>query len=61
VPLIFFERSTQAQFLIPMAVSLAAGVLFATFVTLLVLPVAVLLLDDGVRRTRELLWGSSAD
>lgn len=61
VPLIFFERSTQAQFLIPMAVSLAAGVLFATFVTLLVLPVAVLLIDDGVRRTRELLGGGSTD
>ncbi|MEZ6185803.1 MAG: efflux RND transporter permease subunit, partial [Planctomycetota bacterium] len=49
VPLIFFERSTQAQFLIPMAVSLAFGVLFATCVTLLVLPVAVLLLEDAVR------------
>ncbi len=38
VPLLF-EQSTQAQFLIPMAVSLAFGILFATFVTLLLVPV----------------------
>ena len=32
------ERSMQAQFLIPMAVSLAFGVLFATFITLVLVP-----------------------
>lgn len=36
-PLIF-EKSTQAQFLIPMAVSLGFGILFATFVTLYLIP-----------------------
>ncbi|MBN8430001.1 efflux RND transporter permease subunit [Microbulbifer salipaludis] len=35
---IMFERSIQAQFLIPMVVSLAFGVLFATFVTLILVP-----------------------
>lgn len=36
-PLIF-ETSRQAQFLIPMAVSIAYGIIIATFLTLLVLP-----------------------
>ncbi len=36
---LLFEKSTQAQFLIPMAVSLGFGILFATFVTLLLVPV----------------------
>ena len=44
-PLIF-ERSTQAQFLIPMAVSLGFGILFATAVTLILVPVNYLLLED---------------
>ncbi|MFV8783425.1 efflux RND transporter permease subunit [Microbulbifer sp. SA54] len=35
---IMFERSIQAQFLIPMVVSLAFGVMFATFVTLILVP-----------------------
>ena len=35
---IMMQRSIQAQFLIPMALSLAFGVLFATFVTLLFVP-----------------------
>ena len=35
---LMLERSMQAQFLIPMAVSLAFGVLFATLVTLVLVP-----------------------
>jgi multidrug efflux pump subunit AcrB len=35
---IMFETSVQAQFLIPMVISLAFGVLFSTFVTLLLVP-----------------------
>jgi len=35
---ILFERSTQAQFLIPMVISLAFGVLFASVVTLVLIP-----------------------
>ena len=45
MPLIF-EKSTQAQFLIPMAVSLGFGILFATFITLLLVPINYLILDD---------------
>ena len=38
VPLIF-ETSRQAQFLIPMAISIAYGIIIATFLTLLTLPI----------------------
>lgn len=44
IPLLF-EKSTQAQFLIPMAVSLGFGILFATFITLLLVPINYILLD----------------
>ncbi len=43
---IIFERSLQAQFLIPMAVSLGFGVLFATGITLLLIPSLYLILED---------------
>jgi multidrug efflux pump subunit AcrB len=36
---LLFETSVQAQFLIPMAISLGFGVLFATFITLIMVPV----------------------
>ncbi|WP_233073541.1 efflux RND transporter permease subunit [Motilimonas eburnea] len=45
MPLIF-DQSTQAQFLIPMAVSLGFGIIFATLITLLLVPVNYLLLED---------------
>ncbi len=45
VPLIF-EQSTQAQFLIPMAVSLGFGVLIATVFTLFLVPVNYMILSD---------------
>jgi len=41
------ERSLQAKFLIPMAVSLGYGVLFATVITLLLIPCLYLILEDG--------------
>jgi multidrug efflux pump subunit AcrB len=44
-PLIL-EKEVQAQFLIPMAVSLAAGVLFATVITLALVPAIYLILED---------------
>tara|TARA_B100000212_G_scaffold342591_1_gene330970 strand:- start:1835 stop:5065 length:3231 start_codon:yes stop_codon:yes gene_type:complete len=43
---ILTEKSLQAQFLIPMATSLAFGVLFATFITLLLVPCTYLILED---------------
>ncbi len=42
---LFFEKSTQAQFLIPMAVSLGFGIIFATFITLLLVPINYVLMD----------------
>ena len=41
---LLFEKSTQAQFLIPMAVSLGFGILFATLITLIMVPINYLLL-----------------
>lgn len=43
---LLFEKSTQAQFLIPMAVSLGFGILFATLITLFVVPMNYLILED---------------
>jgi multidrug efflux pump subunit AcrB len=43
---IVFERSLQAQIVIPMAISLAFGILFATVITLLLIPSLYLILDD---------------
>ena len=40
------EPSTQARFLVPMAISLGFGVLFATAITLLIVPSAYLVLED---------------
>jgi multidrug efflux pump subunit AcrB len=40
------ETSTQAQFLIPMAISLAFGILFATAITLLLIPTIYYVLED---------------
>jgi len=43
---IMLERSLQAQFLIPMAISLAFGVLFATVITLFLIPCFYLIHND---------------
>ena len=57
-----FETSRQARFLIPMAVSLGFGVLFATVITLALVPCLYLIVDDlkiiygraaGLRKTRS--------
>ncbi|KYL36628.1 MULTISPECIES: efflux RND transporter permease subunit [Pseudoalteromonas] len=42
---LLFEKATQAQFLIPMAVSLGFGIIFATFITLLFVPVNYMLME----------------
>ena len=49
------DRSVQAAAFIPMAVSLAFGVLFATLITLFLVPIAYLILDDLQRLPRRLL------
>ena len=47
---LLLERSVSAQFLIPMAISLGFGVMFATLISLVLVPALYLVLDD-VRRT----------
>ena len=48
-------KSFHAAFMVPTAVSLAFGVLFATFITLMLVPTAYLILDDIQRTIRTLL------
>ncbi|MGJ7459870.1 efflux RND transporter permease subunit [Halomonas sp. MA07-2] len=50
-----FETSRQARFIIPMAISLGFGMLFATFILLLLVPCLYLILEG----LRERLQGSS--
>mgnify|MGYP003111928953 FL=1 len=50
---LLFEKATQAQFLIPMAVSLGFGIIFATFITLILVPVNYLLVEDMKRLTTK--------
>ena len=45
VPIVL-ETSMQAQFLIPMATSLAFGVAFATVITLFLIPCLYMMLED---------------
>ena len=63
---LLLERSMQARFLIPMAVSLAFGVMFATFITLALVPAGYLILEDvrslpGRLRGRSLSAPSTGD
>ena len=51
---ILLERSLQAQFLIPMAISLAFGILFGTLITLILVPTLYVVLEDFKRFFRFL-------
>ncbi len=53
VPLML-DRSTHSQFLVPMAVSLGLGILFATGVTLYLVPCSLLVADDIGRALAKL-------
>lgn len=53
------ERSSQAQSLIPMAISIAFGELFGTVLTLFVVPALYLLLNDVRRFVHWLRYGGS--
>ncbi|PCJ17811.1 MAG: acriflavine resistance protein B [Gammaproteobacteria bacterium] len=44
---LLLDKSTQAQFLIPMAISLGFGVLFATTITLILVPINYLILESS--------------
>jgi multidrug efflux pump subunit AcrB len=61
------ETSTQAQFLKPMAVSVGFGVVFATGITLVLLPIMLLIANDAKRsfnnscqHWREQIFGKKA-
>ncbi len=53
---ILLERSVQAQDIIPMAISLAFGIVFATVITLLLVPCLYMILDD-----LDGWWAGTAD
>lgn len=57
VPILFFENSFDAQFLKPMVISLAFGVLFALFVTLIFVPALYAVGVDIARFFRGLWTG----
>jgi multidrug efflux pump subunit AcrB len=43
---LLLEKSIQAKFLIPMAISVAFGVVFATIITLLIVPSLYMIVED---------------
>jgi len=61
---IMLETSMQAQMLIPMAISLSFGIVFATVITLFLIPSLYLIREDffgRARDTRNLLLGREAE
>ena len=58
---LMLEKSFDAAFMVPMAVSLAFGVIFATVITLVLVPTAYLILDDISRGLRGLFGRDSAE
>ncbi len=57
---IIFETSRQAKFLIPVALSLGFGILFATFICLLLVPSFYLVLEDAQDWIREKITKKAA-
>ena len=53
---LMWNKSFDAAFMVPMAVSLGFGVLFATFITLILVPTSYMILDD-VGRTMRRMFG----
>ena len=54
------EKSLQAQVLVPMAISVAFGLVFATFSTLIAIPCLLSIGNDFRRFTHIVLHGKSA-
>jgi multidrug efflux pump subunit AcrB len=52
---IMLETSVQAQYMIPMAISLSFGIIFATAITLFLIPSLYILQIDGLIRTRRII------
>jgi len=57
---LLLERSLQAKFLIPMAVSLGFGVVFATGISLILVPSGYMIAED-LKAGLQRLWGASAE
>lgn len=55
------EKSTTAQFMIPMGISLAYGIIFATMVTLVLVPINVLIAAEAKAGLKRLWNGSAGD
>ena len=53
---LMFNKSFDAAFMVPMAVSLGWGVVFATFITLVLVPTIYLILED-IRRMFAIIFG----
>ncbi len=56
-----FETSRQARFMIPMAISLGYGILFATAITLVLVPSLYVIMDDIARRRGRVAEAPAAD
>ena len=57
---LLLEKSLQAKFLIPMGISLGFGVIFATVITLILVPAMYLILEDirsFFKKVRMILFG----
>ena len=52
---LMWNQSFDAAFMVPMAVSLGFGVLFATLITLILVPTSYMILDDLGRAMRGML------
>jgi multidrug efflux pump subunit AcrB len=55
---ILLETSFSAQMVIPMAVSLGFGILFATVITLILIPCLYIILDD-LNKVRWNFWAAN--
>jgi Cu/Ag efflux pump CusA len=58
---LLLAKSVQAKFLVPMAVSLAFGVIFATFITLVIVPSIYVILEDIKALVLRVFKGRRAD
>lgn len=59
---LLMEKSSSGQFLVPMAISLGFGILFATVITLILIPTNIMIADDvGRFLTRRVKKLSEAD
>jgi multidrug efflux pump subunit AcrB len=50
-----FETSRQAKFMVPMAISLGFGIVFATLVTLVLVPCLYLIVEDLTSFSKAIL------